>query len=176
MNTSIQSNARRICSHVLIIAGGLAMLAGALDPMEGSIVILFGSGSFLLGLLFGRGEHRLIAYRLLVFVFIAVGVGAMWILSAMGGIGGASGHSIWWGLLILPYLVGWSIGIWGPGSPRWMLWLGILVSLWYLTLSGMISTHANPHHHAPAVIILLVTLALLTLAGCIFRLRKHIPR
>lgn len=176
MNTAIQSNARRVGSHLLVIAGGLAMLLGALDPMEGSVLILLGSGLFMLGILIGRGEPRLIAYRVWVFALIAVGVGAMWALSAMGGIGGSSGHSMWWGLLILPYLLGWSMGIWGPGSPRWMLWLGALVSLWYLTLSAMISIHPNPHHRDPTVAIILITLALLTLGGCIFRLRKHIPR
>jgi len=35
-----------------------------------------------------------------------VGVGALWFLSSLGGIGGKSGHSIWWGLLILPYPTG----------------------------------------------------------------------
>jgi len=152
------------------------MLAGALDPMEGSVVILAGSAAFLLGLWLGRGEHRYIAWRLSVFVLIAFGVGAMWVFSAMGGIGGSSGRSMWWGLLVLPYLLGWSMGIWGPGSPRWMLWLGMVVSLWYLYLSAIITIHPNPHHQDPTVAIILVTLAVLTLGGCTFRLIKHIPR
>ena len=37
-------------------------------------------------------------------------------------------------LLMLPYPIGWSLGIWGPGSPGWMLWLGIGVGLWYWTI------------------------------------------
>ena len=44
---------------------------------------------------------------------------------------------MWWGLLILPYLIGWTVGIWGPGSPRWMVWLGIPVGIWYLTIFTM---------------------------------------
>ena len=35
-------------------------------------------------------------------LLIAIGVGALWGLSMFGGIGGKSGHSIWWGVLILP--------------------------------------------------------------------------
>ena len=35
-----------------------------------------------------------------------------------GGIGGSYGVSPWWAVLMLPYPIGWSMGIWGPGSPR----------------------------------------------------------
>jgi hypothetical protein len=45
------------------------------------------------------------------FILIAVGVGAMFVLSAYGGIGGKSGHSMWWGLFILPYPVGWLMAL-----------------------------------------------------------------
>jgi hypothetical protein len=34
-------------------------------------------------------------------------------LSAIGGIGGKSGHSMWLGLLILPYPVGWLMALAG---------------------------------------------------------------
>ena len=81
---------------------------------------------------------------------------------------------MWWGLLILPYLIGSSMGIWGPDSPRWMLWLGMLVSLWYLVLSAIITIHANPHHKDPTIAIILVTFALVTLGGCVFRLRVRL--
>lgn len=176
MNAAMLLNARRILARLLVIAGGIAMLAGAFDPLEGAGVILAGSASFLVGTWFGVTGHRCIGYRLLVFIMIAVGVGAMWVLSSMGGFGGDSGLSMWWGLLILPYLIGWSLGIWGPDSPRWMLWLGMVVSLWYLVLCGIITIHANPHHKDPTVAIILVTLALLTLGGCAFRLGKGVGR
>jgi hypothetical protein len=175
MNTTIPLPARQISSRLLIIIGGLAMLGGALDPLEGSIVILLGSGLMMLGFLLRHGEHRWMAYRVIVFALIAVGVGALWLLSNAGGIGGGSGHSLWWGLFILPYLLGWSMGIWGPGSPRWMLWLGMLVSLWYLFISYLVVFHANPHHQGPTVAIVLITLSLLTLGGCLVQLRKRIP-
>jgi hypothetical protein len=44
---------------------------------------------------------------------MAVGVAAMFVLSAFGGIGGKSGHSMWWGVLILPYPVGWLMALAG---------------------------------------------------------------
>ena len=41
---SISTKARSLWSRILIVVGGIAMLVGALDPMEGSLVILPGSG------------------------------------------------------------------------------------------------------------------------------------
>jgi len=35
------------------------------------------------------------------------------ILAVVGGIGGKSGHSMWWGVLILPYPVGWLMALAG---------------------------------------------------------------
>jgi len=40
-----------------------------------------------------------------------LGVAAMFALSSIGGIGGESGRSMWWGILILPYPVGWVMGM-----------------------------------------------------------------
>jgi hypothetical protein len=40
----------------------------------------------------------------------------MFALSAVGGIGGKSGHSMWWGVLMLPYPVGWILGLAGAIS------------------------------------------------------------
>jgi uncharacterized membrane protein len=48
---------------------------------------------------------------LCIFVLIAVGVGAMFLVSAWGGFGGTSKRSMWWGVLILPYPLGWIMGI-----------------------------------------------------------------
>lgn len=102
---------RTLWSIVLVIVGLLAMLVGAIDPLEGSFVILPGSAVVTVGAFFGKSRYRMLLFR--AFVLIAVGVGAMIVLTAMGGIGGHSGHSSWWGLFILPYPVGWIIGIVG---------------------------------------------------------------
>jgi hypothetical protein len=169
-------NARRLWSRILIIVGSIGMLVGAIDPMEGSLLILPGSGLVALGTFLGQDERRLIVYRVWVFVLIAIGVGALFGLSGIGGFGGSSGHSNWWGVLVLPYLIGWSMGIWGPASPRWVLLLGICVGLWYLVLCGMILRNSVPHYwegsNLPAIVI--AAFGLLTIGGCIVRMSKRI--
>jgi hypothetical protein len=109
-------NARDLSSKILVIAGSLGMLVGAIDPLEGSLLIFPGSALWALGTCLGQAERRLITYRVWAFILIAIGVGAMWGLSAVGGFGGTSGLSMWWGLLILPYLVGWLMAIRGRGN------------------------------------------------------------
>lgn len=168
-------NARSIWSRILIVVGSIAMLVGALDPMEGSVVILPGSGLVALGAFLGHSERRLIAYRVGVFILIVIGVGAMWGLSWVGGFGGPSGRSMWWGVLILPYLIGWSMGIWGPGSPRWLLLLGVVVGLWYLAILAMVLKGSGGHHGAMSALpgIVIGTIGVLTIGGCISRLTKR---
>lgn len=145
------------------------MLVGALDPMEGAVVILPGSGLVALGTFLGQSERRLIAFRVWMFILIAIGVGAMWGLSMVGGFGGKSGRSMWWGVLILPYLIGWCMSIWGPGSPRWLLLLGMAVGLWYLVILAMILKGSAGRQGAmsalPGIVIGIV--GVLTIAGCI---------
>ena len=172
MNSTPRMNARDFWSRILIIVGSIAMLVGALDPMEGSLVILPGSGVVALGTFLGRSERRLIAYRVWVFILIAIGVGAFWGLNMVGGFGGNSGRSMWWGVLILPYLIGWSMGIWGPGSPRWLLVLGIVVGLFYQAILPIVL--ARPHgKHAWVGAIVISAIGGLTIVGCISRLRKR---
>jgi hypothetical protein len=170
--------ARSLWSKVLIILGGIGMIAGAIDPMEGSPVILAGSLLFALGTFLGQYERHLIAFRVWVFILVAIGVGAMFGLSNIGGIGGKSGHSMWWGVLILPYLIGWSMGIWGPGSPRWLLILGIVVGFWYLTLAALVlklsGSHQGDKSNLPEIVI--AAIGALTVGGCISRLKKRISK
>jgi hypothetical protein len=97
--------------RVLGVIGLAGMLFGALDPLEGSLVILPGVGVAAGGALLGKGRWRVLLCWALVLV--AVGVAAMWVLSAFGGIGGSTGRSDWWGLLVLPYAVGWVMGVVG---------------------------------------------------------------
>ena len=82
-------------SRILKVVGGLAMLLGTLDPLEGSVLILGGGGLVALAMYLGGKGHGTVSYWTSVFVLIAVGVGAMFALSAVGGIGGRSGHSMW---------------------------------------------------------------------------------
>ena len=165
---------RGLWSRILIVLGSIGMLAGAIDPMEGSVVILPGSLILALGTFFNQSERHLFAYRAWVFILIAIGVGALWGLSAAGGIGGKSGHSMWWGVLILPYLIGWSMGIWGPGSPRWLLVVGIGVGLWYLAILALVLKHSWQRGGAMSALpgIIIAAIGVLTIGGCISRLRR----
>ena len=168
-------NSRERWARILAVVGYILMLVGAIDPMEGSLIILPGSGLVAVGALISRDEGRHIAHRMWVFLLIAVGVGALWGLSQVGGLGGKSGHSLWWGVLIVPYLVGWSLGIWGPAAPRWVPMGGIVISLLYLAIPVLVlmQARANPARPVvPAALIAIALLGLVTLAGCIFRLRR----
>ena len=106
-------NARRLWSWILKVVGGIAMLVGAIDPLEGSLLILPGSGLVALGVYLGTKARRTVLYWTWAFILVAAGVAAMFALSAVGGIGGRSGHSMWWGLLILPYPAGWLMALAG---------------------------------------------------------------
>lgn len=100
-------------SRILKVVGGIAMLLGTLDPLEGSVLILPGSGLVALGAYLSGKDRRTVLYWTWAFILIAVGVGAMFAVSAGGGIGGKSGRSMWWGLLMLPYPVGWLMSLAG---------------------------------------------------------------
>jgi hypothetical protein len=98
-------------SRLLVIVGLVAMVIGALDPLEGSLVILPGTALVALGARLGRSRHKVLLRWSIVLV--AVGVGALWGLSALGGFGPPSGRSYWWALVLLPYPVGWIMGLVG---------------------------------------------------------------
>lgn len=106
-------NARLLWSRIPQVIGGVAMLLGTLDPLEGSLLILPGSGLVALAMYLGGKDYRTVLYWTWGFILIAVGVGALFGLSAVGGIGGQSGHSMWWGVLLLPYVVGWLMALAG---------------------------------------------------------------
>ena len=109
-------NSRMLWSRILKVVGGIAMLVGTLDPLEGSLLILPGSGMVALGIYLGGKGRRTVLYWTWAFILIAVGVAALFGLSAIGGIGGKSGHSMWWGVLILPYPVGWLMALAGGAA------------------------------------------------------------
>jgi len=149
-------------SGKLLLLGAIALVAGAVDPMEGSFLVLPGSVLYALGTYLRADNRRRITFRIVAMLLIVAGVASLWGLSALGGVGGTSGRSLWWGLAILPYPVGWSMSIWGPGSPRWMRWLGIVLGCWYLALATLAKQDF--------VIVAVGLIGLLTLAGCAYTL------
>lgn len=165
-------------SKLVGVVGGVSLVVGSFDPMEGSALILPGSALLALGSYLGREDRRIVAYRTWSFILVALGVGALFGLSAVGGVGGNSGRSIWWTLLILPYLVGWSIDLWGPGSARWISMAGMVIGTWYLAILGMMlwrmGNVARGGPIGPAIAIAVVGVG--TTVACAVRLRKQPPR
>jgi len=96
-----------------VISGiGLALtLIGTLDPLEGSLLILPGLGLAALGAkLAGSRQQRRLYWA---FSLAGIGITAMFWISALGGVGGHSGHPYWWFVAVAPYPVGWLLGIIG---------------------------------------------------------------
>lgn len=112
--STAMSEQRSIAAQALVFIGFSAMIAGILDPLEGSLVILAGVVLVTIGAAMTRSRHtRLLSSSL---VFTAVGVSALWALSAVGGFGGTTGRSIWWGLALLPYPLGFIAAIVGAAK------------------------------------------------------------
>lgn len=101
MNTKV--NWLRIAQY----AGVAAVIAGALDPLEGSVVIL--AGSIILAIVHQIKHDPQRKWFLLAAAMIVVGVFFLFYFSNLGGFGGSSTLSWWWGMLILPYPIGWLV-------------------------------------------------------------------
>jgi hypothetical protein len=158
-------------SKPVSLFGGVSLVVGSVDPMEGSALILTGSALLALGSYLGHRDGRVVAYRTWGFVLVALGVGSLFLLSAIGGVGGNSGRSAWWSLLILPYLVGWSIDLWGPGAGRWMSIAGVAIGAWYLAILGMVLARAeNAPQHGIVPAIAVAVVGVVTITACAMRL------
>ena len=96
-------------TRIIFIMGVIALIIGAIDPLEGSIVIAAGSGFLALSTYLTNDRHRKIF--LVSLIMIIIGVSFLFYLSSLGGFGGTATLSWWWGTLILPYPIGWLISI-----------------------------------------------------------------
>lgn len=94
---------------IIYIIGVCALFIGVIDPLEGSLVILSGSALVALTTYLLNDSYKRIF--LISSVLILFGVIFMYYLSSLGGFGGKSTLSRWWGILILPYPIGWLISI-----------------------------------------------------------------
>jgi len=90
-------------------SGIILIIAGVLDPLEGSIIITIGSILISTSLFLIKDSERKKFY--LSTILILFGVFFMFYFSSLGGFGGNSKLSWWWALLILPYPIGWLLSI-----------------------------------------------------------------
>lgn len=95
--------------RIIYIIGVIALIIGALDPLEGSVVIAFGGSLIALSTYVTKDRHWKIF--LTSVIMILIGVFFLFYLSSLGGFGGTSSLSWWWGILILPYPLGWLMSI-----------------------------------------------------------------
>ena len=95
-------------ARILYIFGVIALVIGAVDPLEGSVIIAGGSAILAISTAMLKDPHRKIF--LWCFVAIAVGVAYMFYISSKGGFGG-EGRSWWYGVPVLPYPMGWLITV-----------------------------------------------------------------
>jgi hypothetical protein len=86
---------RILWSRILYIISLVAMLVGFIDPLEGAFIILPASALLAFGAYLGTSRYRILSYW--AFGLILVGVAVMVFLSSLGGLGGNTGRSMWWG-------------------------------------------------------------------------------
>ena len=97
--------------RALLVVGTLLMILGAIDPLEGSVIILPGVVMVALGAFLGGSRHtRMLAWAASL---VALGVALLFALSARGGIGGPNGLPWWTLVILLPYPAGWIMGLVG---------------------------------------------------------------
>lgn len=93
----------------LVAVGLVGLVVGAVDPLEGSVVVLVGSGCVAFGTHLEGSRHRKTAAW--GFVLVLAGFSVMLTVTAIGGVGGSTGRSPWWATLVTPFAVGWVLGL-----------------------------------------------------------------
>jgi hypothetical protein len=91
----------------MFVAGVVALIVGAIDPMEGSVVIA--SGAILLGFAVNLSGDRHRRIFTLASALIVLGVAAVWVLSFFGGFHPTEEWG-WW-IAVAPYPVGWLLAM-----------------------------------------------------------------
>lgn len=109
MSSSSAIKERTNWKKVAFITGAVFMVAGAFDPLEGSAIIAAGSILVTISTNFSNDKHHHLF--LASMIMILFGVYFMFYFSLLGGFGGKTSLSRWWGLFIVPYPAGWLLSI-----------------------------------------------------------------
>lgn len=104
-------NKRLLAAKIVAIAGFCAVVLGCFDPMEGVLLIVPGTVLLALSAWLGKTPQRWLAY--VACILMVISFAFLCLLTALGGFGGNAPllHSKWWALLLLPYPVGWMMGV-----------------------------------------------------------------
>lgn len=94
-------------TSMIFIIGIIALIIGAFDPLEGSIIIAAGSILITLSTFYTHDRHHKLF--LTSAIMIIFGVCCMFYISYLGGYDPK--REWWWNVLILPYPVGWLISV-----------------------------------------------------------------
>jgi len=97
--------------RALLVVGTLLMVVGAIDPLEGSMLIL--PGVMLVALETFLGGSRFTRLLARAGALVALGIVMMFASSARGGFGGPNGLPWWTMIFLLPYPAGWIMGLVG---------------------------------------------------------------
>ena len=81
--------------RVIYIIGVIVLIIGALDPLEESVVLTVGCAFIALSTYLTRDRHWKIF--LVSLILIIIGVFFLFYFSSLGGFGGTSTLSWWWG-------------------------------------------------------------------------------
>ena len=95
--------------RIIYVSGVIGLIIGAIDPLEGSVLIVAGSLLIALSTYLTKDRHWKIFLTSLIMIII--GVFFLFYFSSLGGFGGTSAISWWWSILILPYPLGWLMSI-----------------------------------------------------------------
>lgn len=93
--------------RVVFIIGVAATVIGAIDPMEGSVVIAMASICLALSTYYMRDRYAKIF--IVAAIMVVFSVAALWYVSSLGGFDPKK--EWWWTVILIPYPVGWLISI-----------------------------------------------------------------
>ena len=91
--------------RLLYIVGIVALIIGAIDPLEGSVLICGGAILISVAVLAAHDRHRYVFLG--ASIAIIIGTAMLFYMSSLGGIGKGTPYSMWWALVFLPLPLGW---------------------------------------------------------------------
>ena len=99
------------CFRILIAVGLVLLLIGCSRPAGRGVFYPAWCGADYNRVLVAKSQYADVLCWAVVLV--SVGIGAMIVLTWMGGVGGNSSLSKWWLMVLWPYPIGWVMGLVG---------------------------------------------------------------